>query len=224
VLAAVLFAASAVAQSGGATGSAGSTGTSPSTSTATTAAGGGDSKSQLARADRGFLEQAAQNGHAEVESSKLALTKAQSAEVKAFAQKMVDDHTKANSELAALASSKGFEAPKEPSLMQKAKMKLLSASDGENFDKRYADTMGVQAHQDTLELFRKGSAEATDPDVKAFASKTIPALEHHLKMAQQLKQSVEASTSADASRSTGGTGTASGTGSGGTGTSAGGQR
>lgn len=148
---------------------------------------GNKSGGKLARADVAFLKQAAQNGHAEVESSKLALTKASNTQVKGFAQQMVDDHTKANQELAALASSKGVEVPKEPSVAQKAKMKMLSAADGANFDKRYAETVGVAGHQDTLKLFQKASTGAADPDVKAFATKTLPTLNHHLQMAQELK-------------------------------------
>lgn len=148
----------------------------------TTKAGG-----KLARADVAFLKQAAQNGHAEVESSKLAVTKASNTQVKGFAQQMVDDHTKANEELAALAASKGVDVPKEPSVAQKAKMKMLSSADGANFDKRYADAMGVAAHQDTVKLFQKAAASATDPDVKAFAAKSLPTLQHHLQMAQELK-------------------------------------
>lgn len=141
---------------------------------------------KLARADAAFLKQAAQNGHAEVESSKVALTKAVNPQVKAFAQQMVDDHTKTNSELSALAASKGVDVPTEPSLAQKAKLKLLSARDGDGFDRHYAESMGVEAHEDTIKLFKKASAEATDQEVKAFALKTLPALEHHLQMAKAL--------------------------------------
>lgn len=151
------------------------------------AAQGADKGGKLTRADVAFLKQAAQNGHAEVESSKLALAKASNTQVKGFAQQMVDDHTKTGQELATLAASKGVDVPKEPSVAQKAKMKMLSAADGANFDKRYADTMGVAAHQDTIRLFQKASTGATDPDVKAFATKTLPALQHHLQMAKEMK-------------------------------------
>ncbi|HUG22355.1 DUF4142 domain-containing protein [Piscinibacter sp.] len=142
---------------------------------------------QLARSDAAFLKQAAQNGHAGIESSKLAVEKAVNPKVKSFAQHMVEDHTKANEALAALAASKGVEVPKEPSLMQKAKMKLLSTADGENFDRRYAESMGVNAHQDTVELFEKAAAEAQDPEIKDFAAKTLPKLQEHLQMAEELK-------------------------------------
>lgn len=144
-------------------------------------------RADLPRAETAFLKQAAQNGHAEVESSKLALQKAANPEVKRFAQQMVDDHTKANAELKALAAAKGVELPDGPSLMQTGKMKLLGTADGDNFDRRYAEAMGVEAHRDTIELFEKASADATDADVKAFAQKTLPTLKHHLMMAEQLQ-------------------------------------
>lgn len=146
--------------------------------------------SRLQRADKSFLDDAAHNGHAEVKSSQLALTKAQNPKVRAFAQQMVDDHTKANQELAALAASKNVRVPEGPSLMQEGKLKLLNGADGADFDKRYMETMGLQAHRDTIELFEKGARDARDPEVKAFAQKTLPKLKHHLEMAQQLAQEV----------------------------------
>ncbi|HZE92581.1 MAG TPA: DUF4142 domain-containing protein [Rhizobacter sp.] len=145
------------------------------------------SESQLARADVAFLNQAAENGHAEVEASKLALSKASSSQVKSFAQQMVDDHTKAGDELASLAESKGVKVSSSPSLTQKSKLKLLSALDGQNFDKRYAKTIGVAALEDSVKLFQKAANEAKDADVKAFAARTLPTLQHHLEMAKELK-------------------------------------
>ena len=143
--------------------------------------------SKLARADIAFLTKAAQAGHAEVESSKIAVDKAVNTQVKGFAQQMVDDHGKASAELASLAAAKGVKLPDGPSVMQKTKIKLLAARDGAGFDRQYASGMGVSAHEDTVKLFQKAAREAKDPDVKAFASKTLPTLEHHLKMARELK-------------------------------------
>ncbi len=142
--------------------------------------------SRLTRADKSFLDDAAHNGHAEVKSSQLALQKAQNPKVRAFAQQMVDDHTKANQELAALAAGKNVRVPEGPSLVQEGKLKLLGTADGADFDKRYMETMGLQAHRDTIELFEKGARDARDPEVKAFAQKTLPKLQQHLEMAQQV--------------------------------------
>jgi putative membrane protein len=190
-----LLVGAASAQTSG-TGTAGGTTANPGTATQsdTTQA---TKDSQIARSDAAFLKQAAQNGIAEVESSKIALNKAVNPKVKSFAQHMVDTHTKANEELTSLAASKGVEVPNEPSLMQRAKMRLLSAADGESFDRRYADSMGVNAHQDTVELFEKAAAEAKDPDIKAFAAKTLPTLQEHLQMAEDMKSATGAQDKAE---------------------------
>lgn len=146
----------------------------------------------LDREDRDFLEKAAHAGHTEVEGSKLALTKATSPEVKQFAQQMVDDHTKAGEALKRLAESKGVKVPTEPAMAQKAKLKVLSARSGDGFDRDYAEEVGVKAHADTVKLFQKAAQGAKDADVKAFAQKTLPTLQHHLQMAQSLHTTMSA--------------------------------
>jgi putative membrane protein len=171
------------------TGAGAATGTGTGTAAGHTGTAGehaGRAKGTLARADTAFIKQAAENNHAEIESSRLAVQKASDPTVKAFAQQMVADHGKTGQELAALASAKGVELPDGPSLMQKAKLKLLDASDGADFDRRYSETMGLAAHRDTIALFQKASTGARDADVKAFAAKTLPGLQHHLEMAQKL--------------------------------------
>lgn len=208
-LAALLMGGTAVAQYSGAAGSTGTAGTGTAGSTsrdasdkgAATATAKSDTArtAKLARSDESFLKQAAQNGLAEVESSKLALTKAQNMQVKSFAQQLVDDHTRAHEDLKALAQSKGVEVPTEPSIAQRAKMKLLENADAENFDRRYTEQMGVEAHKDTVKMFQKASTESRDADVKAFASKTLPKLQEHLKMAQDLKAVTDKNGSASAS-------------------------
>jgi putative membrane protein len=151
---------------------------------------------EIAGADISFLKQAAENGHAEVESSKLALGKTANADVKAFAQQMVDDHTKAGDELAALAQRKGVKVSADPSIAQRAKIKLMQAMDGASFDRRYAGTFGVTAHEDTVKLFRKEAQSGKDVEVKAWAAKTLPTLEHHLAMSRELKSKADAEKSA----------------------------
>ncbi len=167
------------------------------TTTGSTAAGTGTGDSgamqrgavKVAGSDSAFLKQAAQNGNTEVEASKIALAKSSNPQIKTFAQQMIDEHTKTGDELKTLASSKGVEVPDKPSVAQSAKIKLLDAMSGANFDKRYASVVGVTAHQDTVKLFQKASSNAKDADIKAFASKTLPSLQHHLEMAQTLKAS-----------------------------------
>lgn len=158
--------------------------------------GGAFAADKMVRSDRNFMEQAAQNGLAEVEAGKLAQTKSSNDKVKSFAQHMVDDHTKTNDELKALAESKGVKLPTEPSMVQKSKAKAMGALEGERFDRQYAETMGVKAHEDTIKMFRKAADGAKDADVKAFATKTLPALEQHMQMSQELAQAVGADTKA----------------------------
>jgi putative membrane protein len=145
----------------------------------------------LANRDREFLEQAAQNGLAEVSASRLALEKSRNDQVRAFAQRMVDDHTRANEDLKALATRKQYQPPAEPSVLQKGKEMLIGALSDEHFDRRYVSQMGVEAHEDTVELFEKASRDAQDAEVKAFASQLLPSLRDHLQAARRLKASVD---------------------------------
>lgn len=72
---------------------------------------------------------------------------------------------------------------------------MLSSADGQDFDRRYAESMGVEAHRETIALFEKASKEARDPEVKAFATKTLPNLREHLQMAQSMQAATGATTS-----------------------------
>jgi putative membrane protein len=67
----------------------------------------------------------------------------------------------------------------------------LAATKNVKFDERYARHFGVRAHQDTIKLFQDAAREAKDPEVKAWATKTLPGLRHHLEMAQRLSGSAK---------------------------------
>ena len=146
----------------------------------------------LSGQDKSFLKDAAEGGHAEVSGSQVALAQSSSADVKAFAQMMVDDHGKAGAELKGLADQKGVKVSDTPTTVKKAEIKILSERKGSSFDQHYADSIGVKAHQDTIKLFQKEVDKGTDADVKAWASKTLPALQHHLEAAQALKAKTDA--------------------------------
>ena len=139
-----------------------------------------------ARSDSSFLKQAAQNGAAEIEASKIAASKAKSPEVKTFAEKMVADHTKVADELKQLAQSKKVELPDGPSVKQKAELKLVGSAEGDKFDARYSKSFGVKAHVETIEMFEEAAKDSKDADVRAWATKTLPGLKHHLEMAKAL--------------------------------------
>ena len=146
----------------------------------------------LSHQDKSFLKDAAEGGNAEVSGSQVALTQSGSADVKTFAQMMVDDHGKAGTELKGLAEQKGVKVSDTPSITKKTEIKMLSERKGSSFDQHYADSIGVKDHQDTIKLFQKEVDKGSDADVKAWASKTLPTLQHHLEAAQALKAKTDA--------------------------------
>ena len=152
--------------------------------------------------DQGFVMKAAQGGLAEVELGNLAKQKASSDDVKQFGQRMADDHSKANDELKQVAASKGITLPTDPGPKHKAEMDRLSQLSGAEFDRAYMRHM-VKDHKKDVSEFRKESEKGKDPDVKAFASKTLPTLEEHLKMAQDTASKVGGSSSNGRSMSSG---------------------
>jgi len=147
---------------------------------------------KLSGQDKSFLKDAAEGGNAEISASQIALTQSSNADVKTFAQMMVDDHGKAGTELKGLADQKGVKVSDTPSITKKTEIKLLSERKGSSFDQHYADSIGVKAHQDTIKLFQKEVDKGSDADVKAWASKTLPTLQHHLEAAQALKAKTDA--------------------------------
>lgn len=165
--------------------------TTPRTTSPNTMQGTDGQRSEIARGDRQFLEDAAQGGHAEIEGSKLAEQKSKNADVKAFAAQMIKAHMEVRDQLTKLASSKGYTPPTEPSMRQKVELKALGAISGEEFDKLYSRRIGVAAHESALRMFKEASQRAEDPEIKAFAAKHVPDFEAHLKMARDLNKKVE---------------------------------
>jgi putative membrane protein len=131
-----------------------------------------------------FVEEATAAGVAEIETGKLALKKSTAADVKAFAQKLIDDHTAANKALAVIAQEKKLKISTEAELMSKAKTSMLKQRDGQSFNEAFAENQ-IAAHEKTLKLFNE-AAVSDDAELAAFAKKNIPALEHHLHVAQEL--------------------------------------
>ncbi len=133
-----------------------------------------------------FVTEAAQGGMAEVEMGKLAAQKGQNPEVKKFGQMMVTDHTAANNELKAVAAKKNMTVPSDIGPKYKSSKDSLSKASGADFDKQYVDMM-VSDHEDDVAAFEKQADSSTDPDVKAFAAKTLPTLKRHLDAIKALK-------------------------------------
>jgi len=139
----------------------------------------------LSSQDRDFLMDAAMGGMMEVELGRVAAQQAASEGVKQFGQRMVDDHSKANTELMTLATSKGITLPTERDAKHKEHVTKLSAMSGAEFDRAYMNMM-VSDHNKDVAAFEKESAKGGDPDLKAFATKTLPTLKEHQQMAKAL--------------------------------------
>lgn len=180
--------------------------------------------------DSAFLKDAAHDGMMEVQLGRLALDKAASSDVKQFAQRLIDDHSQANTELTALASQKGVVLPamsdaavivptdqntdqaaatsqalEQQSPTDKAaasprharvdtnellkdgkEINKLSSLSGDAFDREFIDN-AVKGHEKDVKEFEKVSTKAKDPDVRAFATKTLPTLREHLQIARDLQ-------------------------------------
>jgi len=163
--------------------------TSGTTSTTSTGSSGG-TVSSLDPADKDFVMKAAQGGMAEVMLGQMASSKATNADVKNFGNRMVSDHGKANDELKQLAQTKGMALPADADKESKEMSDKLSKLSGKDFDKEYISGM-VEDHEKDVKEFEKASKDAKDPDLKAWAAKTLPTLQDHLKMAKDTKAKVK---------------------------------
>ena len=155
--------------------------------------------SSVSMNDAQFLRKAAEGGMAEVQMGQLAQEKASNKDVKDFGKHMVDDHSKANDELKSLASQKNVTVPDSLSAKDKATYDRLSKLSGDQFDREYMRVM-VKDHETDVAEFRRESKTAKDPDVRSFASKTLPTLEEHLKMARDIAAKVGAVTSKETTK------------------------
>jgi putative membrane protein len=135
--------------------------------------------------DRDFLMDAAIGGLMEVELGHVAAQKGTSDAVKQFGQRMVDDHSKANSELMTLASSKGITLPTTLDEKHKERVTKLSSMSGAEFDRAYSKLM-LSDHRKDVSEFEKESTKGTDADLKTFATNTLPTLKEHLQLAGAL--------------------------------------
>lgn len=140
--------------------------------------------------DSEFAVKAADASLAEVQLAKLALERATDQQVKDYAQQMIDDHNRANDELMTIAANKNITLPPVPSEDHAANMRDLQEESGTDFDRAYIDQM-VKDHNAVVSLFEDASKNAADPDLKNFASKTLPALQQHQEHAKELRDSLD---------------------------------
>jgi putative membrane protein len=140
------------------------------------------SDTSLPRSEVSFMQKAAADGIAEVELGKLAQQKAMREEVKEFATRMVQDHTKANDELQKIAVSHGVQLPASLDKRHQKAVDRLSKKVGPDFDREYMKLMVKERKKDVKEFAKR--AKSTNPDdVTHFAAATLPILDTHLQSA-----------------------------------------
>jgi putative membrane protein len=137
----------------------------------------------LGTMDKNFVTKAAQGGMAEVKLGQLAQERGSTDAVKNFGRQMVEDHTKANDQLKTLAQNKGITLPDSLDAKDQAEYDRLSKLSGSEFDQAYMKFMRKD-HKKDVAMFRKESESGQDPEIKSFASSTLPTLETHLRLAE----------------------------------------
>lgn len=140
---------------------------------------------RISAVDEQFVLKAALGGMAEVELSQLALRRANSNEVKQYAQRMVQDHTQANAKLSQLAAQKGVTLPTSIDAQHQTIKRQLEQMRGRRFDQAYMRVMEAD-HAKTVALFQNQAQRGQDPDLKTFATTTLPKLQGHWEMVRAM--------------------------------------
>ncbi|MEP7258134.1 MAG: DUF4142 domain-containing protein [Flavitalea sp.] len=146
--------------------------------------------STVSEDDTRFSVNAASGGLMEVQAAELASQKALNPKVKEFAATLVKDHMQTNEELKALAVSKNITLPATPGEEHQKNLDKLAEKSGKEFDKEYIEHM-VSDHKEDIDAFEKASNECKDPEIKAFAAKTLPVLRSHLQTAESISKSIK---------------------------------
>jgi putative membrane protein len=135
-----------------------------------------------------FVKEVAISDMFELQSNKLAEDRGNAAE-KSFAAMMIKDHTKTSDELKALVKGGDVKAELPTALdsSHQSKLDKLNGYKGADFSSEF-DSQQVSAHKDAVSLFERYAKGGDNPKLKDWAGKTLPALQHHLEMAQALNK------------------------------------
>ncbi|AVJ28057.1 DUF4142 domain-containing protein [Achromobacter spanius] len=143
---------------------------------------------ELAASDARFLQAASGSGLFEVQAAELAGKRAQDAQVRAFAAKMLEQHSAVNKELKALAASKNVSLPDQPAEPERATLHELGGKTGAAFDQLYIQKAAVDAHATANRLFETAAKASEDAQVRDFAVRTLPMLSDHYAMSRALQR------------------------------------
>jgi len=141
------------------------------------------SQTMLKSQDIAFAVRAARGGVAEVQLGKLAHQKASDPDVKAFGQKMVQDHAFVNEKLIVIARKQNITLPSAMDANDQRLYDKLQRLSGPRFDQAYMKAM-VKDHTKDIKEFEKEANKGKDPEIKSFAADTLPTLQAHLQLAK----------------------------------------
>lgn len=146
--------------------------------------------SQFTTAEREFVLHAAVDGVYEVQAAQLAVSRAVDPRVRSFADRLATEHLQKNGELNVLMQAKGMTVPPNLPADKLAKLQQLAALPaGPAFDVEFVRMVGVQDHLADIALYERASADAVDPDLRAWIGQTLPMLHAHLAAAQSIAAS-----------------------------------
>ncbi|MBR8293128.1 DUF4142 domain-containing protein [Burkholderia cenocepacia] len=140
--------------------------------------------------DAEFVDKAGMIGKVERQASQLAFDRSSNADVKAFARRMLDDHARIADELRRIGAQKGV--PVQTRMLVDPAVTALRAKDGRAFDTAYVALAGPPAHEAAIRLYETEAKDGRDPQLRAFAARTLPVLNAHLNAARQLAKTVAA--------------------------------
>lgn len=144
-------------------------------------------KSSVVKSDQRFLVEAAMGSLAEVNLGQLGLDRAQSQDVKKFAQRLMDDHGKSLAQMQALADKQEIKMPEQVDEKHNQVFAKLSRVGGKEFDQTFVREM-IKDHEANVRAFEKESLSVNNPQIKAWAQETLPVLREHLQSAQDLSK------------------------------------
>jgi putative membrane protein len=136
-----------------------------------------------------FVTNAVQGNMYEIDAAKIAEQKSKNPDVKAFAKRMVTDHTKLGADMKPVIAKSGQTAPTDLDQRRKGMLDNLKAASAGDFDKTYMDQQ-VAAHDETLTLLQGYAKDGSDAGLQAAAGKAAPIVQHHDEMAKQIQAKV----------------------------------
>jgi putative membrane protein len=144
----------------------------------------------VSASDQQFVTAVGQAGATEVKAGKLAESKSSNADVKSYGALMIKQHTELGDELKKLAAQNGFTFPTGIGADNQQTLDSLAAKSGNEFNTAYAAAM-VTTHEGAVGLFENASKNAQNAALKRWATKNLPVIQMHLKMAKELQAKLQ---------------------------------